>query len=110
MQRQSNSYVIFPPVKEHVSIDDKSLCKNMASAFGGCKNMHPPSCGHKRKRSYKTIRNVSRRKHTTSIDAIEQTKIESRIKQARTSFIPDPKFRLKVTLCEVVRTCVVSLI
>ena len=30
-------YVMLPPVTEHVSLHNKSLCKNIARASGGCK-------------------------------------------------------------------------
>ena len=45
-------YVKLPPIREHVLLHSKSLCKDMASASGGANNMHPLSWGggHKRKR------------------------------------------------------------
>ena len=50
-----------PPVTEHVSLHCKSVCKNMARASGGAKNMHPLSWegeGHTRKRSNSRIKIV----------------------------------------------------
>ena len=38
-------YVMQPPVTEDVSLQCKSLCKNMASASRGANNMHPLSWG-----------------------------------------------------------------
>ena len=34
-----------PPVREHVPLHSKSLCKNMARASGGANNMRPLSGG-----------------------------------------------------------------